>query len=103
MSAFRAYALADGFRARGMPVVLGGWHVTFCPDEAQAHADAVVVGEADDVWPGLLDDVTRGALQPRYVSRNDTDLARYPRVRRELLAGRRYAVTSLVQATRGCP
>ena len=62
MSAFRAYALADGFRARGIPVVLGGWHVTFCPDEAQAHADAVVVGEADDTWQRLLDDFTRGAL-----------------------------------------
>lgn len=103
MSAFRAYHLADAFRARGIPVVLGGWHVTFCPDEAQAHADAVVVGEADDVWEGLLDDFERGALRARYVSRNDTDLARYPRVRRELLAGRRYRVTNLVQATRGCP
>jgi radical SAM superfamily enzyme YgiQ (UPF0313 family) len=103
MSAVRSYALADGFRARGIPVVLGGWHVTFCPDEAQAHADAVVVGEADDVWHGLLDDFLHGRLKPRYVSRNDTDLARYPHVRRELLAGRRYKVTNLIQATRGCP
>jgi radical SAM superfamily enzyme YgiQ (UPF0313 family) len=103
MSALRSYALADAFRARGIPVVLGGWHVTFCPGEAQAHADAVVVGEADDVWHGLLDDFVHGRLKPRYVSRNDTDLARYPRVRRDLLAGRRYKVTDLIQATRGCP
>lgn len=103
MSALRAYALADAFRARGIPVVLGGWHVTFCPDEAAAHANAVVVGEADDVWERLLDDFLHGALAARYVSRNDTDLARYPPVRRALLAGRRYATRNLVQATRGCP
>jgi radical SAM superfamily enzyme YgiQ (UPF0313 family) len=103
MSAVRAYALADAFRARGIPVVLGGWHVTFCPDEAAAHADAVVVGEADDVWTGLLDDFVHGRMAARYTSRNDTDLARYPTVRRELLDGRRYATQNLVQATRGCP
>lgn len=78
MSAHRAYALADRFRSRGTPVVLGGWHVTFRPDEAAAHADAVVVGEADDVWPSLLADAERGALRPRYTSGNDADLARYP-------------------------
>jgi radical SAM superfamily enzyme YgiQ (UPF0313 family) len=103
MSAHRAYALADQFRARGVRVVLGGWHVTFRPDEAAAHADAVVVGEADDVWPRLLADAQRGSLAPRYVSRNDADLGRYPRVDRALLDGRRYFTTSLIQATRGCP
>lgn len=103
MSAHRAYALADRYRAQGIPVVLGGWHVTFCPDEAAAHADAVVVGEADDTWAHLLADAERGALQPRYTSRNDTDLKHYPRVRRDLLDGRRYFTRNLVQATRGCP
>lgn len=103
MSAHRAYALADRFRARGIRVVLGGWHVTFRPDEAEAHADAVVVGEADDTWAGLLADAERGGLQRRYVSRNDTDLARYPAVQRTLLDGRRYFTKNLVQATRGCP
>jgi len=103
MAAARAYALADDFRARGIPVVLGGWHVTFCPDEAAAHADAVVVGEADDTWTALLADFEAGRLQPRYTSRNDTDLAHYPAVSRGLLDGRRYATRNLVQATRGCP
>ena len=103
MSAFRSYALADAFRARGIPVVLGGWHVTFCPDEAATHADAVVVGEADDTWATLLADFERGELKPRYTSRNDTNLAGYPPVRRDLLAGRRYFTTNLAQATRGCP
>ncbi len=103
MAAHRAYALADAFRARGIPVVLGGWHVTFCPDEAAEHADAVVVGEADDTWAGLLADLEAGRLQPRYVSRNDASLAPYPPVRRDLLDGRPYFTRNLAQATRGCP
>lgn len=103
MSAHRAYGLADAFRARGVAVVLGGWHVTFCPDEASEHADAIVMGEADDVWGGLLDDFAAGRLQPRYESRNDTPLDRYPPVRRDLLEGRGYLTRNLVQATRGCP
>lgn len=103
MAAHRAYALADGFRARGIPVVLGGWHVTFCPDEASAHADAVVIGEADDTWATVLADVAAGRLQPRYVSRNDASLAPYPPIRRDLLHGRPYFTRNLAQATRGCP
>ena len=103
MGAVRAYQLADAFRARGVPVVLGGWHATLLPDEAAAHADAVVVGEADDTWATLLEDFGRGALAPRYVSGNDVDLARFPKIDRSLLEGRRYVVRNLVQATRGCP
>lgn len=103
MSALRAYALADTFRARGYTVVMGGWHVTFCPDEAADHADAVVVGEADDTWLSLLEDFEQGRLKRRYTSRNDTDLGNYPRVRRDLLDGRSYFTKNLVQATRGCP
>ena len=103
MAAVRSYALADAYRARGIPVVLGGWHVTFCPDEAATHADAVVAGEADDTWPTLLDDFEHGRLQPRYTSRNDTDLVHYPPVQRQLLDGRRYFTPNLAQATRGCP
>jgi len=47
----RAYALADHFRSRGIPVVLGGPHITLIPDDAQPHADAIVVGYAEDTWP----------------------------------------------------
>jgi radical SAM superfamily enzyme YgiQ (UPF0313 family) len=51
-----AYKLADLFRQRGKKVVLGGVHVTVCPDEAQEHADAVVVGEAEPIWKELIAD-----------------------------------------------
>jgi radical SAM superfamily enzyme YgiQ (UPF0313 family) len=63
----RAYALSAHFRSRGIPVVLGGPHVTLVPDDAQPHADSVVVGYAEDTWPELLRDLSCGRLRRRYV------------------------------------
>src|ERR1700755_2153941 len=65
-TAIRAYELADHFRRRGITVVLGGPHVTLIPDDAQPHADAVVVGYAEDCWPQLLRDFANGCLAKRY-------------------------------------
>src|SRR5215471_8845979 len=65
-TAKRAYELADGFRRRGIPVVLGGPHVTLIPEDAAPHADAVVVGYAEDSWPELLRDFVRGKMRPAY-------------------------------------
>src|SRR4026207_1716929 len=65
-TASRVYQLADHFRARGITVVLGGPHVTLIPDDAQPHADAFVVGYAEDPWPELLRDFARHELRPRY-------------------------------------
>src|SRR4029450_6540308 len=61
-----AYALADKYRAAGVPVVLGGLHVSLMPDEAAAHADSIVLYGAEGAWPVLVRDVQRGRLQPRY-------------------------------------
>lgn len=60
------YRIADSLRARGIKVVLGGMHVSALPDEARAHADAVVTGEAESVWPRVLADFKAGRLQPYY-------------------------------------
>src|SRR5438874_8130548 len=65
-TALRSYKIARAFRARGVPVVLGGYHVTLLPEEAQPEADAIVVGDAAPVWPQLLDDARRRCLQPVY-------------------------------------
>ena len=98
-----AYALADRYRARGVTVLLGGLHVTACPDEAAAHADAIVIGEAEPVWRTLLHDLERGALKPRYDARPLAfDLADAPMPRFELLAGRTFDRFTL-QTQRGCP
>lgn len=97
------YAIADHFRARGTTVALGGLHCTLVPEEASAHADAVVAGEGELLWPRLLDDWKRGALQPLYRngSFRDVDLGRAPIPRYDLLDVARYNRTP-IQTARGC-
>ena len=64
-----AYILADRYRAAGVTVILGGLHVTSCPQEALQHADAIVVGEGEPVWPQLMRDLDQHALKPMYDAR----------------------------------
>ena len=101
-TARRAYELADHFRQRGITVVLGGPHITLIPEDAAPHADAVVVGYAEDSWPQLLRDFASGALKPRYEQAPGLDLANRPFARRELLPSHRYLTNDVFEATRGC-
>jgi len=102
--ALHAYEIADRFRSRGVPVVLGGIHPSVLPEEALLHADAVVVGEAEPVWPLLLDDLLAGRLKRLYRAPvPEGDLLRLPRGGRDLFAGKRYLTTQTLQASRGCP
>src|SRR5262244_3492760 len=101
-SALHAYGLAREFRRRGMPVVLGGPHATALPEESARHASAVVVGEAEDTWPRVLDDAAQGKLDPVYVSTRKASLAGMPAPRWDLIKGRRYG-KSVTITTRGCP
>ncbi|MBM4041107.1 MAG: B12-binding domain-containing radical SAM protein [Planctomycetes bacterium] len=114
--ALRAYEIADEFRRRGVPVVMGGIHASLAPDEAAEHADTVVVGEAEETWPQFLDDFRRGCAKKRYVAERYAPLANLPPPRFSLLDPSRYmslrprgifrlAPTPLVpiQAGRGCP
>jgi radical SAM superfamily enzyme YgiQ (UPF0313 family) len=98
----RAYELAAQFQSRGIPVVLGGPHVTLVPDDAQPHADAIVVGYAEDAWPELLRDFARGQLRPRYTQRPDLSLAGRPYPRRDLMPGARFLTNNVFEATRAC-
>lgn len=95
-----AYALADRARARGVRVVMGGYHPSAVPDEAAGHADAVVVGDAEDTWPAVVADLAAGRLRSRYTSGNDAPLV----VRGDDTAfdRRRYPPLGLVQFSRGC-
>ncbi len=72
----RAYQIADEFRSRGVKVVIGGVHATFMEEEARLHADSVVLGEAEDLWEGILEDAERGNLQPHYKSKSPACLDR---------------------------
>jgi radical SAM superfamily enzyme YgiQ (UPF0313 family) len=98
----RAYHLADRFRERGRTVILGGFHPSFMPDEAIAHADAVCIGEAETSVPGLIADFRAGRLQPFYRG-GLADLAGLPVPDRRLLRRGAYIEADAVQATRGCP
>ena len=98
----RAYALAAHFRRRGIPVVLGGPHVTLVPDDAAPHADAIVTGYAEDSWPRLLRDAAAGRMQARYTQAPDLSLAGRPFPRRDLLPAGRFLTTHVFEATRAC-
>ncbi|WP_438037951.1 B12-binding domain-containing radical SAM protein [Sorangium sp. So ce128] len=104
--ALDAYALADRLRAEGVTVVLGGLHASALPDEAAQHADSVVQGEGELLWPALLQELDEGRLRPLYSARSGAwpafqiEGARVPRY--DLLDVARYNRFTL-QATRGCP
>lgn len=99
-----AYSIADGFRKRGVKVVMGGIHVSALPDEALTHADSVVIGEAELVWEGLLRDLENGCLKPIYKSDNLPEMGGWPTPRRDLVNRAMHgAGFNAMQATRGCP
>jgi len=100
----RAYEIADHFRRRGIQVVMGGMHVSCLPDEAQAHCDSVVIGEAEGLWPELLRDFERQRLQPIYLHRNGLPaLAGLPQPDWNLYENKKYLPVHFVETTRGCP
>jgi radical SAM superfamily enzyme YgiQ (UPF0313 family) len=96
----RAYEVAAHFRNMGVPVVMGGIHATMCIDEVLEHVDSVVTGEAESIWPQVLDDARNGNLKRRYdggfAEINDIPLARHD------LLDTGYALGA-IQTTRGCP
>jgi len=103
----RAYQIADAYRQKGVKVVMGGIHPTVLPDEALGHADAVVVGEAEGVWPRLVSDADAGQMQKIYCADTLTDLRGLPKPRRDLLPATRYQgytrIPIGVETSRGCP
>jgi radical SAM superfamily enzyme YgiQ (UPF0313 family) len=100
-SAPHAYALAARFRQRGIPVVLGGPHVTLMPDEAQVHADVIFVGEAESHWPQFLRDFEAGRHSRRYCATEPPTLEQAPLSRKDLFH-RRDHTGGVLFATRGC-
>jgi radical SAM superfamily enzyme YgiQ (UPF0313 family) len=101
---FEAYAVADFYRGKGIPVVMGGLHVTSLPEEAREHCTSVVVGEGEPGWPEVLDDFERGRLKPIYAQapRGQFDLRDAPVPRFDLLDPEKYNRIT-VQTSRGCP
>src|SRR6478736_5675724 len=96
----RAYEIAKEFRRRGKTVVMGGVHPTYCPDEALQHADAIVCGEAEDLWPRLVADYEAGAMQRVYKMTAFPSLEGYKSPRVELLSPDSYMTRQCSFTTR---
>ena len=101
-NAYRAYRIADHYRARGSYVALGGLHVTSLPDEAAPHADTIFIGPGEHTFPQFLRDLTSGTPQRRYESSVRT-LEGLPPIRRDLIQRHRYLVPNSIVVSRGCP
>lgn len=99
----RAYEIADEYRSRRVKVVMGGIHASALPEEAARHADAVVIGEAENIWNTLLEDFASNRLRKYYRSADFADLSRMPHPRRELLKKSMTFSPYPIQTARGCP
>jgi radical SAM superfamily enzyme YgiQ (UPF0313 family) len=102
-NAYRAYRLADHYRAKGCYVVLGGLHVTSLPNEAAMHADTIFLGPGEQTFPQFLSDFRLGQPKARYESLDGRSIHGIPPVRRDLIKRDRYLVPNSIVVTRGCP
>jgi radical SAM superfamily enzyme YgiQ (UPF0313 family) len=102
-NAYRAYKLADHYRAQGAFVCLGGLHVTSLPHEAAAHADAIFLGPGEQTFPQFLKDFRAGKPERVYTSTTGRSIERVPPIRRDLIHRSYYLVPNSIVVTRGCP
>lgn len=100
-SVTRGYEIAQMYREKGITTVMGGIHASMLPDEALNYCDSVVIGEADNLWPQVLEDFEAGKLQERYHG-TWSDLEKLPIPRRDVLQADYYKWGS-IQTSRGCP
>ena len=101
-TARRAYEIAAEYRARGVPVILGGMHPTLLPEEAAQHADSLFWGDAETGWGQVVEDARRGHLKPRYQGPPGIAQVGGTLPRRDLFRGKGYLPVSLMQFSRGC-
>lgn len=99
----RAYMIADGYRKRGVFVAMGGLHVTALPEEAEAHADAIFLGPAEQTFPEFLRDFKNKQPKKRYVSLEGRTIVGQPPIRRDLIKRNKYLVPNSLVFSRGCP
>lgn len=97
----RAYELSSIFRNKGIPVVLGGVHASLMPEDALKNADAVVVGEAEDTWPLLIEDFRKGQMKRIYVCKKPPENIPLPKW--DLFNSSVYLPLNSLQVSRGCP
>ena len=101
-TARRGYQIAAEYRKRGIPVVIGGYHATLCPEETQQYADTVCIGEAESVWNKILEDFRGNRLQKTYSVPRSSELVHIA-PDRNIFLGKNYFKIALVETSRGCP
>jgi len=99
----RAYEVAKAFRVKGAKVIMGGIHPSVMPDEVLLHADSLLIGEAEEMWPKILDDFLTNILQPRYRCKSYPDPAEIPSGKWDVIHQKRYYLPRTFQTSRGCP
>ncbi len=102
-SAKRAYSLAENYRRhnRNVKIIMGGFHPSACPEEAERYADSIVIGDAEPVWEQVMKDLQDGVLKRRYTSSNSYMLP-YAETNQQIFTGKKYANIGVVQWKRGC-
>jgi len=99
-TARRAYEIASEYRQRGVPVVMGGFHATLCPDEVGQYCESLVIGEAEDLFPEVIDDYRHGT--PREIYRGDGRASHLTTPDRSIFRGKKYLPIRLIEFARGC-
>lgn len=100
-TAKRVYQIASEYRKRNIPVIVGGFHASLVPDEAERFAESVIVGEAEAIWPTVIDDLRHGTLKKRYQG-FERPLLEQISPDRTIFRGKRYLPIGLVETGRGC-
>jgi radical SAM superfamily enzyme YgiQ (UPF0313 family) len=101
-TAKRSYEICAEYRARGVKTILGGYHATLLPGEAEQYADSILIGYAEGIWEQVIRDASRGVLKRRY-AQNREEPYEYVIPRREIFGDRKYLSMSSVETGRGCP
>ena len=100
-TAKRSYQIASDYRRRGVPVVMGGFHASLCPDEVADYAEAVIIGEAEDLWSEVIDDFRSGTLK-KFYRQAARPLLSGLKPDRSIFYGKRYLPIGLIEWGRGC-
>lgn len=99
----RAYSIGEEYRKRGIPVVVGGIHVSANPEEALKHVDSVCIGEAEEIWEQIIKDAEAGSLKGKYYNNTPTDLKRVPIINWDYIRLNNYLYNNIIVTSRGCP
>ena len=99
-TARRSYQIASEYRRRGVPVVMGGFHATLCPEEVMQYCESIVIGEAEELFPEVIDDYRHGRPRKTYQSNSRPELIVDPD--RSIFRGKRYLPIRLIEFARGC-